>query len=446
MVTVEDEVIQSTGGQRPQGELLADPDVSSIPGGAHHGARGPSRAEARHPRTPGRIIVVGGVPCRGSHVGVGGVLPRPPRVLGCRENVRHSHLAGDCLLIGGEDLVQGGLEHTVVGEKTVALILDIGDLRIDSGIEAAAGFGVDEVNREAVVDGGDVIGGIGTHVVAARQGWIPQVPGHLETDAAIFPVHWRLGRAGGIARRGVAVVIEHIPYPVVVSPAGLVDQARRVKSVDQLHQRSRGCLSDTARGVLLPLSLIEDVPHDDGRAVDMGQHHAAQLGLELRRVHRRGRGIARVGIAARHVLPNQHSQRVRPIIPAVPLHLNVLADHVKPEVLRLLDVELERVISWGSVSAVRPEALVQWPHLEQDLVIQQHLLDAIDRAYRDLAHAEIAADRVVGDAALDHGDLQSIEIRIVRRPELGAGNGQAQLAKRAASQMGHHHGAVQDRG
>ena len=73
----------------------------------------------------------------------------------------------------------------------------------------------------------------------------------------------------------------------------------------------------------------------------MRLHHARQFGLKL--VGLDWLWTASVGVHARHVLPYKDAEFVRPIIPALPFHLDVLADDVVTQQFFLLDIALQRV-------------------------------------------------------------------------------------------------------
>src|SRR5260370_40638530 len=71
-----------------------------------------------------------------------------------------------------------------------------------------------------------------------------------------------------------------------------------------------------------------------------------------------------------HILPDQDTQFVSPVIPACRFNLYMLANHVVAQILDLLDIELERVIGGSSIDAIGPEALIQRTNLESKLPIK----------------------------------------------------------------------------
>ncbi len=103
------------------------------------------------------------------------------------------------------------------------------------------------------------------------------------------------------------------------------------------------------------------------------------------------------------------------VIPAIRLHLDVLADHIKSHCFCLFDVESESLIGGRGIQAIWPPALIQRSILKQKLIVQHHPLNAfVIRLHRDLSHGEITADLIDDLALSHHGDLQVVEKRILR--------------------------------
>src|SRR5690606_7053189 len=106
--------------------------------------------------------------------------------------------------------------------------------------------------------------------------------------------------------------------------------------------------------------------------------------------HTRARLPMITQITAGHILPNHNADAVAVIIPAGRLHFYVLTDHIKPHLFGLLYIIPECGISWSSVEAIRPPALVERSILKQELIIQQHFLNAIFiRSHGHFSHGEI---------------------------------------------------------
>ncbi|CAM5689836.1 hypothetical protein SALBM217S_03990 [Streptomyces griseoloalbus] len=135
----------------------------------------------------------------------------------------------------------------------------------------------------------------------------------------------------------------------------------------------------------------------------------------------------RVGeVAGDEVLPDQQAEPVRVVEPARRLHLDVLADRVEAELLVRLQVERQGVVAGRGVEPVGPEALVQGGEGEHGLAVEDELLVAAHVLDADLPHAEVAVDRVGGPAVLQR-DVEVVQVRVVRAPQVLAGDRQLQL-------------------
>src|ERR1039458_4944488 len=100
--------------------------------------------------------------------------------------------------------------------------------------------------------------------------------GNTEANTTKFTVHHRLRGAGRITGSRVAVVVQNIASPKIAAAAGLVDQARRIQSLDFGYQ---------SRRIVLPLSFIENHPHDDGWMVPVVLNQTCQFSFKLVRVY-----------------------------------------------------------------------------------------------------------------------------------------------------------------
>ena len=74
---------------------------------------------------------------------------------------------------------------------------------------------------------------------------------------------------------------------------------------------------------------------------------------------------------ARHVLPDEDPEPVGPVVPAIGLDLDVLAQHVVAESLGRIDVEPDRGVGRRRVEAVGPVALVQRPDSNTNLPLSR---------------------------------------------------------------------------
>ncbi len=251
--------------------------------------------------------------------------------------------------------------------------------------------------------------------------------GDAQAHSAELAADHRLAGAGRTARIRIAVPVEDVAHVVEAAATGLIHQPRGIERLDQLNQRLR---------VVLALRFVEHHPHDDRRMIPVALHQASQLGFELRHVQRLW--VPGVGIGAGHVLPDQEAKLVGPVVPAGRLDLDVLADHVVAERPLFLNVALEGIVGRSGIDAVRPEALVERAELEDELVVQQHLHETIDRAQADLAHAEVAGHRVHRGRSLGQGDVQVVEEGMGWRPEGRIGHRQLQLDPRRAGDSPDH--------
>src|SRR5205814_1839130 len=115
----------------------------------------------------------------------------------------------------------------------------------------------------------------------------------------------------------------HVPTLAVHPSAGAVHEPRRIEFFDPGGQ---------AGSVVLAPTFVEDYPHDDRRIVLMLLHQCAKFGFELRR--ELGRSAVVIGFfsftttSGGHVLPDQQSEFVAPIVPASGLDLYMFASHV----------------------------------------------------------------------------------------------------------------------
>ena len=116
--------------------------------------------------------------------------------------------------------------------------------------------------------------------------------------------------------------------------------------------------------------------------------------------------------AGHHVLPHQHAAPIAMVVPAVGLHLQVLAQHVEAGVLHGLNVEGERLVGGSRHEAVGPVALIEHPAQKQRLAVQEEAKAAgAVRSHLHRAEGGVAAHRI---GAESHDDI--VEARIVGAP------------------------------
>jgi len=121
--------------------------------------------------------------------------------------------------------------------------------------------------------------------------------------------------------------------------------------------------------------LIENNPHNNGGAVPMVRHHRGQSAIKVHASTRGGDGFP-CRIAHWAVLPNQDTEFVRPIVPALRLDLDVFANHVKPErLLRFQKITFERQICRRGVNAIRPVPLIQRAKLNVNWLLRKIFLN-----------------------------------------------------------------------
>ena len=179
---------------------------------------------------------------------------------------------------------------------------------------------------------------------------------------------------------GIVVLVDDVAYAEMVAAAGSVDQAVGIHRL--------GPVGDLDRARLAP-GLVVRHPYHDGRVIPELVDDFAPVGIVL--VHRLAAAHLRVSfqelplaapvgaatVAAGHILPYQHTELVAPVVPAVGLHLHVLADGVETEILGALYVKLQSLVVRGGVETVGPPALVEGTHHKDILVVELSPQDAV---------------------------------------------------------------------
>src|SRR5437879_2040925 len=118
-------------------------------------------------------------------------------------------------------------------------------------------------------------------------------------------------------------------------------------------------------------------------------------------------GAANIFIAARHVLPDEQSKFVAPIVPTVRLDLDVLARQVEAELFGHFDVVAQRLVGGRGVKAIRPEALIQRSELKIGLIIKAQSRESfVIFAEGNLPQTEVAFHLIDGATPQLKGDYQ----------------------------------------
>ena len=108
--------------------------------------------------------------------------------------------------------------------------------------------------------------------------------------------------------------------------------------------------------------------------------------------------------AVYHVLAHDHAKAVAVIVPSGALHLDMLAQHVKAQLLHGSDVVNQGLVRRSRIEAVRPVALIQHAHEEVRLVVQTK-----ERNPVLLFNGKAAQSKVTGYLVCSKGNGQVIE-------------------------------------
>ena len=97
-----------------------------------------------------------------------------------------------------------------------------------------------------------------------------------------------------------------------------------------------------------------------------------------------------------HILPYQHANPVTMIIPSLRFYLDMLPDHIKPQILHLLDIIDHRFITRWCIQAVRPVSLIQNSFLKIWFVVQKDSRDSVFVILHFyLTHGKITLYRII---------------------------------------------------
>ena len=202
---------------------------------------------------------------------------------------------------------------------------------------------------------------------------------HGQADTTILAQYVYTHRIEQVHRRArVIMQIQDIAARTEITATGRIHQTGRIICF---------CPLGSLLGIELAPSLVEGHPYYYARIRDAQVHDLLPL---LVIITDRLLGTLLVGstvirmrrplvthVAARHILPNQHTFLIAMIVPAGRLYLHVLADHVEAPRFRLHDIIQQRLVRGSRVKPVGPPALIQRAVLEQVLVVQAHTHDAV---------------------------------------------------------------------
>lgn len=80
---------------------------------------------------------------------------------------------------------------------------------------------------------------------------------------------------------------------------------------------------------------------------------------------------------------------------------DMLPDSVESEIFQHLQIIYHRILGWGDINAVGPEALVQGSKHEDEFTVQQRSNDTVDSAFGDSTESSIALDLVLAECDRD---------------------------------------------
>ena len=257
----------------------------------------------------------------------------------------------------------------------------------------------------------------------------PAVAVHGENVPAILRERERAPVVFELYGAEVDVAALHFLAALILPAARVVNKARGVEHFELVRHFQR---------VKLAPALVEHGPERDARAViemahrvrhlapepRAGEHAAPAVGLcvpvrKIDNAERRQCGNVEKAVrlpAGYHVLPDDHAEPVAVIVPAQRLDFYVLAQHVEAAALHRFDVMYHRLVRGRREKPVRVIALIEQTVVEEGDVVQAEHLMAVVLDIRELAHGKIALHMV-----LAAGDVQRVEIRIVRRPGVETG-------------------------
>ena len=125
-----------------------------------------------------------------------------------------------------------------------------------------------------------------------------------------------------------------------------------------------------------------------------------------------------MSVAIRHILPYQQSYSVAPVIENTVFDLDMLPEHVESHLLKHPEVVYHSLLGGRGIESVRPETLIQWSVLKQELVIKQYPCESvIGLAQRYFPYSGHRSYGVNCFTTLQQFKFQVIEKWIVRCPQ-----------------------------
>jgi hypothetical protein len=234
-----------------------------------------------------------------------------------------------------------------------------------------------------------------------------------------------------VRNRGVEVVVLEIRAQMEARcDRRVVDhEAIGIGGLEPVHRAAQpGAILGAVHEVGAPV-LVDDGPAEDRRVIAVALENAPQRRLRPRaRPRGQPAGVRQLG-------PDQQPDPVGDRVVAGIGHLDVAAQAVEPERLRLAELILEERLRWRRADPVRVVVLIQRPAQEQRLAVE---VDA-PRTGLDRAEAEALPDDVGHVAGAPQQRAQFIEVRRIRRPVERLRNAQRRarsLLTRAQDQAG----------
>ena len=404
-----------------QFDSAAQPDIVRVPNGAHDRFRSPFRAESAFAFFPGGVVEVGTCPVLSGLVE--SILPDLRVFARAADNDfrfdRRAAQRGVRLV----HLVDRELDDfAVVRHEAVDLDFNVGRLRVDRRGEPLGDERTQRAVQRVVTLEERFLAFEGD--VAPVAVFFPRVSFDRQPQSAVFAQD----RGAIFLRRehiraGVAVHIADVAALGPIRPTGGAgDNARRIELAAKI---------DDAVRVKLAPTFVEGDPHDDAREHIERIEHLTQFNFVVGNGFRSAFGVGSVrrnvlgGVAARHILPDEQAEPVARIVVPRGLDLDMLTQHIEPEIFQDLEIVDHAFFGRGRVQAVRPPALIQRTMLEDKFVVQQETRNSVFAlADRGLAVRIVRFDLVDRFAVFDERDGQVVEYRGIGGPELLALDGE----------------------
>ena len=223
-------------------------------------------------------------------------------------------------------------DSPVVGHQAVDLAFHVGRLSVDGGRQSSADQRA-QIPDELIIVLLQFLSGL-VGAVAPIAFVPPQVPLHRQAEPTKLAQHGGTLRLGfGHGGAGIAVQVVHVAGTAVSPTTGAVDEASRVVLFGP--RQHLVCLE-------LAPTFVEGHPGDNAgmivQPVDQCLEFVPVVLGRFRTPLQIGLITSDVPVAIGHILPNQKSQLVAPIVPAWRFDLDVFAAHVEAKLFGHLDV------------------------------------------------------------------------------------------------------------